>query len=59
MAEEAKQLRREVKAAQSLIMKDELKARRRVLRRLAYVNDEGVVTDKGARSSDMASYCWL
>ena len=45
---EANQLRREVKAAQSAVLKDELKSRRRVLRRLGYVTDEGVVTDKGA-----------
>lgn len=41
-------LHKEARAAQSLIMKDELKARRRVLRRLGYVTDEGVVADKGA-----------
>jgi superfamily II RNA helicase len=45
---EVKQLRREAKAAQSLVLKDELKSRRRVLRRLGYITDEGVVTDKGA-----------
>ncbi|KXZ50647.1 hypothetical protein GPECTOR_15g331 [Gonium pectorale] len=39
--------RREAKAAASLILKDELKARQRVLRRLAYVDEEGVVTVKG------------
>jgi len=43
-----KQLRREAKAAQGLVLKDELKSRRRALRRLGYVADEGVVTDKGA-----------
>ena len=30
-------------------MKDELKGRRRVLRRLGYTDDEGVVADKGAQ----------
>jgi len=45
---EVKQLRREAKAAQGLVLKDELKSRRRALRRLGYVADEGVVTDKGA-----------
>ena len=47
---ELKQLRREAKAAQSLVLKDELKSRRRVLRRLGYVTEEGVVTDKGDNS---------
>ena len=39
--------KREAKVAQSLILKDELKSRQRVLRRLNYVDAEGVVTVKG------------
>ena len=56
-----KQLRREAKAAQGLVLKDELKSRRRALRRLGYLADEGVVTDKGAdwrcRRAVSQSYC--
>ena len=51
----ARQLRREAKAAQGLVLKDELKSRRRALRRLGYVADEGVVTDKGALWSSRCS----
>ena len=36
-----------VKAAQSLILKDELKHMQRVLRRLGYVDAQGVITIKG------------
>ena len=50
-----KQLRREAKAAQGLVLKDELKSRRRALRRLGYLADEGVVTDKGADQCQAAA----
>ncbi|KAG2482979.1 hypothetical protein HYH03_018106, partial [Edaphochlamys debaryana] len=46
--------RREAKAATSLILKDELKARQRVLRRLAYVDGEGVVTVKGRLAAGLS-----
>ncbi|GIL48638.1 hypothetical protein Vafri_5094 [Volvox africanus] len=46
--------RREVKAATSLILKDELKARQRVLRRLSYVDGEGVVTVKGRLAAGLS-----
>ena len=36
-----------MKAAQSLILKDELKHMQRVLRRLGYVDAQGVITIKG------------
>ena len=39
-------LRREIKSAQDLVMLDELKQRRRVLRRLDFISDEGIVTLK-------------
>lgn len=45
--ERVKVLKRELKAAQGLIMRDELKGRQRVLRRLGYMDSEGVVTLKG------------
>ena len=48
LEEEVAVLRREAKAAQSLVMRDELKARRRVLRRLGYLTSDGLVTAKGA-----------
>jgi len=41
-------LRREAKAAQTLVLREELKARRRVLRRLGYLTSGGLVTAKGA-----------
>ncbi|KAK9804329.1 hypothetical protein WJX72_007219 [[Myrmecia] bisecta] len=46
---------REVQAAQSLILKDELKARRRVLRRLGYTDSDGVVTVKGRVAAEIQS----
>ena len=42
--------RKEVKAAQSLILKDELKRMQRVLRRMGYVDPQGVITVKGKAS---------
>eukprot|EP00983_Pelagomonas_calceolata_P079449 1154670-Pelagomonas_calceolata.AAC.1 len=39
--------KREAKAAAGLILREELRARQRVLRRLGYVTSEGVVTLKG------------
>ncbi|KAG2425704.1 hypothetical protein HXX76_013546 [Chlamydomonas incerta] len=47
--------RREAKAATSLILKDELKARQRVLRRLAYVDGEGVVSVKGRLAASLTA----
>ena len=41
-------LRREAKAAKTLVLREELRARRRVLRRLGYLTSEGLVTAKGA-----------
>ncbi|KAK9840731.1 hypothetical protein WJX81_000998 [Elliptochloris bilobata] len=47
--------RREAKRAQGLILADELKARRRVLRRLGYVDAEGLVTVKGRVAAEVQS----
>ncbi|GFR46723.1 hypothetical protein Agub_g8346 [Astrephomene gubernaculifera] len=46
--------RREAKLATSLILKDELKARQRVLRRLAYVDEGGVVSVKGRLAASLS-----
>jgi ATP-dependent RNA helicase DOB1 len=53
--EQVKIARKEAKAAQSLILKDELKARRRVLRRLGHVDSEGVVAVKGRVAAEIQS----
>lgn len=55
LAEKVRLARKEVKAAQSLILQAELKARRRVLRRLGYVDSEGVVTVKGRAAAEIQS----
>lgn len=44
---EAAVLRAEVKSAQMLVLRDELRSRRRVLRRLGYLTPDGLVTPKG------------
>jgi hypothetical protein len=44
-------LRQEVKAAQTLVLREELRSRRRVLRRLGYLTPDGLVTPKGAQLS--------
>ncbi|KAF5830217.1 NUC185 domain-containing protein [Dunaliella salina] len=52
--EEAMQAsKREAKAAAGLILREELRARQRVLRRLGYVTPEGVVTLKGRLPEDL------
>lgn len=55
LLEAAKIARKEAKAAHSMILKDELKARRRVLRRLGYVSMEGVVEVKGRVAAEIQS----
>ena len=47
LGEQARLASKEVKAAGSLIMRDELKGRQRVLRRLSYVDRDGLITVKG------------
>ena len=39
--------KRELKAAQQLVLQDDLKHMQRVLRRLGYVDSQGVITVKG------------
>lgn len=46
LAEAARLARKEVKAAQTLILQDELKARRKVLKRLGFVDSDGIVQVK-------------
>mmetsp|Transcript_5957 Transcript_5957/g.15823 ORF Transcript_5957/g.15823 Transcript_5957/m.15823 type:complete len:1086 (-) Transcript_5957:281-3538(-) len=54
--EEAMQAsKREAKAAAGLILREELRARQRVLRRLGYVTSEGVVTLKGRVAAGIAT----
>ena len=55
LAERVRLARKEVKAAQNLILQAELKARRRVLRRLGYVDNDGVVTVKGRAAAEIQS----
>lgn len=55
LGEKARLARKEAKAAQSLILQSELKARRRVLRRLGYVDSDGVVTLKGRAAAEIQS----
>ena len=55
LAEKVRLARKEVKAAQNLILQAELKARRKVLRRLGYVDSDGVVTVKGRAAAEIQS----
>ena len=54
-AERLRAARRRVKEAQTLILRDELKARRRVLRRLGYLSDDDVVQLKGRVAAEIAT----
>eukprot|EP00887_Chlorella_sp_A99_P001342 scaffold14.g1342.t1 len=53
LAEAVRLAKKEVHAAQSLVLQDDLKARRKVLRRLGYVDADGIVTIKGRVASDI------
>jgi ATP-dependent RNA helicase DOB1 len=44
---DAKELRKRLRASDNVVMKDELKAMKRVLRRLGYISAEGVIELKG------------
>jgi ATP-dependent RNA helicase DOB1 len=55
LLEEAKQFRHEATALQSVTMKEELKSMRRVLKRLEYVNAEGVLTAKGRFACEVSA----
>ncbi len=53
LAAAARAARREAKAAAGMVLGDELKARQRVLRRLGYMDEEGLVTTKGRVAADL------
>lgn len=53
LADSIKIAKKMIKAAQGLILKDELKSRNRVLRRLKYIDDDGVVSVKGKPCSNV------
>ncbi|KIY98950.1 ATP-dependent RNA helicase DOB1 [Monoraphidium neglectum] len=55
LAAAAKVARREAKAAAGLVLSEELKARQRLLRRLGYVDDDGLITAKGRVAADLQS----
>eukprot|EP00850_Spirogloea_muscicola_P021605 SM000255S08784 [mRNA] locus=s255:18675:24924:- [translate_table: standard] len=55
ISQQIKNLTREVKDTYHLILKDELKSRRRVLRRLGYVNLEEVVQLKGRVACELTT----
>lgn len=48
-------LRSEVRSAQTLVLRDELQGRRRVLRRLGHLTPEGLVTTKGIMAAGIQS----
>ena len=47
LAAREKRLKAEIKETESVLMKDELKGMRRVLRRLGHISEEGVIQNKG------------
>jgi len=53
MAAAARLMRKEVKLASGLVLGDELQSRQRCLRRLGYVDAEGLVTTKGRVAADL------
>ena len=55
LAEKVRLARKEVKAAQNLILQQELRARRRVLRKLGFVDSNGIVTMKGRAAAEIQS----
>ncbi|CAL8466224.1 g5760 [Coccomyxa elongata] len=55
LAAQVRVAKKEAKNAASLILQQELKARRRVLRRLGYVDEDGVVTLKGRVAATIQS----
>ena len=48
-----KATKKEIKAAQSLILQDDLKHRRKILKRLGYLDKEGIVSLKGRVASEI------
>lgn len=55
LASEVRAAKKEVKAATGLILHEDLKARRRVLRRLGCVDSHGVVTKKGRTAGEIST----
>ena len=55
LAESARQVRREVRRTRGLILQEDLKARRKVLRRLGHVDTDGVVTKKGRTAAEIST----
>jgi hypothetical protein len=55
LAARAAAARAAARAARSLILRDDLKARRRVLTKLAYLDEDGVVLPKGRVAAEVAS----
>ena len=55
LAEAARLVRKEVRQARSLILLEDLKARRKVLRRLGHVDADGVVTKKGRTAAEIST----
>lgn len=53
LASAARAARKELKAAQGLVLHEDLKARMRVLRRLGYIDAEGLVTAKGRVAAEL------
>jgi ATP-dependent RNA helicase DOB1 len=55
LASRAAAARAAARAARSLVLRDELKARRRVLKRLGYLGEDGLVATKGRVAAEIAS----
>ena len=55
LSESVRAARRDVKAATGLILQEDLKSRRRVLRRLGFVDGEGLVTKKGRTAAEIST----
>lgn len=55
MAEESKQLVRRIRSANSVLQMDEMKCRKRVLRRLGYVNEADVIEIKGRVACEIST----
>ena len=52
---ELRALKRQAKTAKTLILKEELRARVRVLTRLEFMTEDGIVTAKGRAAAEIAS----
>lgn len=55
LVEAVRAARREVKSATGLILQEDLKSRRRVLRRLGFVDSDGLVTKKGRTAAEIST----